>query len=796
MLFQKYLKGMLPIRYHIITITFILAMLVTCRFTCFGTDNDNNNWPFPDIPVNGVANLSKGWRFAWDAQDQGMNDGWHTADFNRETWKDVAVPGVWDMPSGKVALKIPSGVGWFACKLNFPEKWDGEPTLVFLSAMFSADVWLGGEYLGNHRGGYTPFSFSLDGKIKPGIEKELLVRVDNRLSSKTIPSDKLGWNPYGGLTREVFLVSRPRFRAEELRTATKVDADGTAHLCISGNIANRTGEDRVGELSVILKADGKICAKTILESSLKPGASESFKVDFEIPKARLWSPDDPFLHTLEMTWRGDSSPHLRLPLGLREIRIDGPDFLVNGKRYWLQGFGLHEDLKDYGPCIPHEMNELELQRIRNFGANHLRTGHYPQHPAAYAACDRIGMFVFSEIPAWQLNKAWIQTDQAWNDWAEPQISEMIRWYGNYTSIISWGSANEMGEATEYNKRAVAYMREKDPVRIPMIVVAATGSPELYKLLPLAGRNLHYGWYHSKRVYDGLRNGLAGNLKLAEEVNTPIWASELGAQGTAGAFTGGYNDDLRGSETYLDKVVRFGFQYSAVTSERLSGIAVWTWSDFARNGVLIPHGIFGFGRENKVVAYTVRNLFSGDMRLFLCEDDTTCKPGGVFHAKAHVFNPKLLDVPSGLVVNWRIMHGSETIVSGKSPVAEGGRARALSAGDISWDIPAESKGMFSLWAELVDAKGVRLHTNSVHFGAGEPVEKPGALQLLAIANGAAAEASAEFAGVVMPVYADPGLIIPLPEGEYDFTVRRGPESRQLKVQIVSGKVTETKAEFSK
>ena len=773
-----------------------MATLVTCRFTCFGADKDNNAWPFRDIPVTDLASLTDGWRFAWDAQDQGMNDGWQSLNFNRETWQAVAVPGVWDMAPGKVALKIPAGVGWFTCKLSLPEKWNGEPELVFLGASFIADVWLDGEYLGNHRGGYTPFSFSLEGKIKPGAAKDLVVRVDNRLSGKTIPSDKLGWNSYGGLTREVFLISRPRFRVEDLRTVTTVDTNGAAHFSITGNIANRSLENNDSELFVILNADDKVCARTALKSSLKAGTSEPFKIDFEIPKARFWSPEDPFLHTLEMTWRGDSAPHLRLPVGLREIRIDGPDFLVNGKRLWLQGFGLHEDLKDYGPCIPRDMNERELRRIRNFGANHLRTGHYPQHPSTYSDCDRIGMLVFAEISAWQINKAWIQTDQAWNDWAEPQITEMIRWYGNFTSVISWGAANEMGEATEYNKRSMAYIREKDPVRIPMIVVASTGSPDLYKLLPLAGRNLHYGWYHSKRVYDGLRNGLAGNLKFAEEVNTPIWAAELGAQGTAGAFTGGYNDELRGSETYLDKVVRFGFQYSAVTSERLAGIAVWTWSDFARNGMLIPHGIFGFGRENKVVAYTVRNLFSGDLRLFLCEDDTSCKPGGIFHAKAHVFNPKLLDVPSGLVMNWRIMHGSDTLVSGKSPVTETGKSRAISAGDISWDIPAESKGMFSLWAELVDEKGVRLHVNSIHFGAGAPVEKPGTLLLSANANGVPVDASAEFAGVFMPVYADPGLIIPLPEGEYDFIVRRGTESRQLKIQIISGKMSEVKAEFFK
>ncbi len=763
--------------------------------SCISTNagNDNAPWPFPDIPVTASLNIKDGWKYAWDSQDKGMNENWFAPTFNKESWKPVSVPGVWDMPPGKIPISLSRGVGWYSCKLKLPDNFNGEPAIVFLSAMYMTDVWLDGEYLGNHRGGYTPFMFSLDDKLKPGTEKELVVRVDSRLTNKTIPGQNLGWNAYGGLTGEVFLISRPRYRIEELRTRTKIDDDGTAHLEITGNILNNSKEAREDELNIKLMADSKACASSTLKYSLKPGVSAPFKVDFIVPQARLWSPDDPYLHTLEMAWRGDKSPQIRLPIGLREIRIDGPNFLVNGKRLWLQGFGRHLDLKDYGPCIPHDFEEQELQRMKNFGANHLRTGHYPNLPYTYAACDRIGLITFVEIPAWQQDWTWMNSDQAWNDWAEPQISEMIQWYRNFTSIISWGAANEMGGTVEYNKRSVAYIKGKDPSRIPMIVVAATENPDLYKLLPMAGRNLHYGWYHSKRVYDGLRRGLAENLRLSEESNTPIWIAEIGAQGNPGAFTGGYNDDHRGSETYLDKVVRFGFQYCAVTSERVIGIAVWTWSDFCRDYELTPHGIFGLGREKKIVAYSVRNLLAGDLRLFLCEDDSTCRPGGGFHAKAYVFNPRLQQVPQGLTVNWRIMHGSEVLLAGKLPVTSGS-ARAIPVGEISWQIPATSKGMFSLWAELSDDKGTRIHTNSVHFGAGEPVEKPGVLFLSVLSNGKPVDATAEFTEMKIPVYSDPGLIIPLPEGEYDFVIRRGDESKSIKVRISSGKATEEKVEF--
>ncbi len=774
----------------------VVAVIGYFSFVCHGLPSEKDAWPFPSISVNEAINLADGWLYAWDEKDKGMDERWYSSDFKRDAWKNLTIPSVWDMPPGKVPLKIARGVAWFSHKLRLPVNWNGEPVLVFLGAMFFSDIWLDGEYLGSHRGAYTPFSFSLEDKLKPGEEKELVIRIDNRLSNRSIPDKNLGWNAYGGLTREVFLISKPYFRVEDLRTVTKLKSDGTAHLRISGIVVNRSKKIIEKELTVDLNANSKNCAHAELKFSLQAGNFEPFKLDFEITNARLWSPEFPFLHSLEMRWRGDSEPHILLPIGLREIKINGPDFLVNGKRLWLQGFGRHEDLKDFGPCIPLKWNESELERIKAFGANHLRTGHYPQHPSTYAVCDKIGMLVFVEIPAWQLDRAWAQTEQAWDDWEKPQITEMIQWYGNFSSIISWGAANEMGETVEYNKRSIAYISANDPTRIPMIVVASTCNPDLYKLLPMAGRNLHYGWYHSKRVYDGLRNGLAANLKYAEEVDIPIWVAELGAQGKSAAFTGGYNDELRGSETYLDKVVRFGFQYCAVTSERVSGIGVWTWSDFVRNGTINTHGIFGFARENKMVAYTIRNLFFGDLRLFLCEDDSSCQPGGLFHAKSYVFNPKLLELPSGLTIKWRIMHGSKIFSSGKSSVSGIARARAFPVTDISWNIPAELRGLFTLWVELFDANGVRLYTNAVHFGVGEPVEKPGALCLSAVSKDKAVDASVEFMGVNMTVYADPGFIIPLPAGEYDFTVKRGDESRQIKAQIKAGECLNIKAEFSR
>jgi hypothetical protein len=803
---------MMMVRSSRTTLAGFLALVASLALALPGWAEDVA-WPFPAVATTAAWALSDGWRFAQDPQDRGMDEAWFGQAYRRDEWREAAVPGVWGVAPGRVAVRITEGVGWYARPIRLPEKTDGEPSLVFLGAMYTADVWLGGEYLGTHNGGYTPFSFELAGKLAPGEEKTLVVRVDNRRSDQTIPGKNMGWNAYGGLTREVFLIVRPGLRVEELRTAATVGAEGPVRLVVSGRLANGTGQAYAGEVLVVLKEGnagdemrddgllplppldgaGSTVAQAVEPVTLAAGETKPFRVEFVMAEARRWSPDDPFLHDLEISWQGEVSPRVRLPVGLREVRLAGPHFLLNGKRLWLQGFGQHEDLRDYGPCLPQAWYAQEAKRMKAFGTNHLRISHYPHHPAFFAACDRLGLLVFTEIPVWQLNREWIRTEQAWTDWAEPQLTEMIHWYGNFTSVISWGAANEMDHVQDYDRRAVEFMRKADPGRLPMIVTAATQSLHLYDLLPLAGRNLHYGWYHSPRVYDGLRKGLPINLKNAERVDTPIWVAELGAQGAPGRFTGGYNDESRGSETYLDKVVRFGFQYTATADERVAGIAIWTWSDFIRQGDLCSHGIFGYGREPKMIAYTVRNLYAGDLRVFLCEADADCRPGGEFRAQAFLFNPRLQAVPTGLRLRWKILHGATLAASGEMAVPTG-EARALPTGEIVWPIPANLAGMHSLWVELVDAKGFMIHSNGVHFGVGEPVVLPGALFLTVTKKGVPVPATMEFAGVRLSVYDDPGLIIPLPEGEYPLTLRCGKATQSVTVRVAAGAATTVAVEM--
>ncbi len=761
-------------------------------------DDATRDWPFHHMATTFEMNLTDKWHFSFDADDSGFDERWYEPDFQRKDWDSVEVPGIWGYQQGKVPVNASSArnkVGWYAREIELPAGDGDEAALVFLGSMFITDAWLDGKYIGHNRGGYTPFMFEVGELIGPGETAKLVVRVDGRLSSETIPKSGTGWDTYGGLTREVFLIARPRARVEGLRTVSEVEGrDGPASLKVSGEIVNHDESRFEDTLEIVLFADGDEAARENVAVSVGPGSTSALGLELNISRPRLWSPDDPFLHELELRWAGAAYPHIKMPVGLRQVEIDGPHFLLNGERLWLQGFGQHELVSGYGPSVPPGWHESELERIKRFGANHFRTGHYPQHPELYAAADRLGLLVFTEIPAWQMNRSWIQTDRAWDEWAKPQLSAMIRWYRNFTSVVSWGAANETGGVRRYDERAVEFMSEKDPSRLPMIVVAATGNMHLYDILPMAGRNLHYGWYHSPRPY-GARAGLLANLKRAEKADTPIWVAELGAHARPGRVASGYYDGSRGTdtETYLDQVIRFGFQHNATASERVSGIAIWTWSDFLRGNRLHFHGILDYEREPKLAAYTLRNLFEGDLRLFLAEADTRCEPGGIFEADAFVFNPRLQEIPDGLNIRWRIMRKGRTVAEGALPVDPGGTARAVNSGTIEWDIPEDARGMHSLWAELTADGDEWIHTNAVHFGVQE-AERPGGLFLTAKSGGKPVDASANLAGVTMPVYADPGLIIPLSEGEYELSVEYDGEEKEITVEVQSGKPVRKAVKF--
>lgn len=710
----------------------------------------------PVFPLRDVATretlLLSDWRF--QAVPQGREDEVDWSDdahrAQRAEWPAVRLPAVWDQSPGEVTYPAPNQVGWFATEVEAPGASEGPLALWFMGVKYTADVFVNGEWRAVHRGGYTPFRVSVGDDIAPGESLEIVVRVDNRLSEETIPKHNTGWDTYGGITREVWLVRKPPARPVDLFVQTEREEDGAWALRL------RASTEGVPEHPMRVRVARR---GGLLNEGQIDDWADGIDITLPLGNPALWSPDSPALHDLELTWGDD---RLTVPVGVRELAWRDGKLILNGEPVWLQGFGQHEFFPRAGPVLNTQQRRDDLEWMKNhFGANALRTGHYPQHPELFSLADEIGLLVFTEVPAWQVHPRILARDDVWETWLDPQITGMVLRFRNHPSVFGWGVLNEIGGAHTYITRARNRILELDPDRGVAAVIAAESDFRVNQLTDFAARNWHYGWYHSRSVYD-LRDAVDRNLSRSN--NLPIWVAELGGMARPGRLGGGYSDDVRGTETYQDKMTRFGLQYILSRADDLAGISLWTWSDYRRNGRAHDHGVLGPGREPKLAAYTALNLMRPRFRALALENETVIGAGEPFTADLAVFtHPPAPD--TRMLLKWRVVRGQETFLQGEESVVLGDRL-STPAGRVAWTVPAGFEpGLAHLYLELQDEEGTRLHSQALPFEPGGTT-RPGVLRIPPPASGTVYPLTVN--GMTLDVHPHVGLLLPLAPGRQVIT----------------------------
>ena len=723
-------------------------------------------FPLPAEGYRTTKDISSGWLFRADPRDQGAGQSWWNAETDRSGWVSIDIPAVWDKRPGSIVPPIRRQVGWYARQIAIPEDWTGTVHLHFLGSQYMTDVWVDGEWIGSHLGGYSPFAFPVSARA--GDQVEVVVRVDNRLSNETIPTSHMGWQPFGGLTREVFLAERPQVFMEDFRWTCRLDTNGAAVLRIQ---ARQVGSDVVVPTEASVYAGDQLVAEVAQTSA-------DLDMSLTVASPRLWSPDDPYLHRVVLRWGEDQ---LALLVGLREIRIEGDQFLLNGEDLWLQGFGVHEEWSKSGPIVPHDARREELLLLKQqYGMNTIRPGHYPNHPELYRLCDELGILVFTEIPVWQIDLAFLHSDFGWQDWLEPQLEAMVDQYGAFTSVVSWGIGNENrsgAAANSYHRRAIEWMRARDPSRIPILVLAADMTLQVYDFLDLGARNFHYGWYHSDSVYE-VRRGFAANKAAAK--GKPIWVAEHGAHAAPGRYNGAYNDLSRGSEIYQDQVVRYGFQYLA-TQDGVIGMSPWSWADFYRQNRYKAHGVTDVDRRPKLACSSLRELMGGGpVRLFAREKTSAVSPGTEMQCGLHIFQPRPpAESEAGWRGRWTVRRGMDIKHRGEFTCARPAQ-RQERVELVKWQTATTDRGHHSLWFELIDPQGQVVYVNVMHFGIGVP-EQPGVLSIPPLGE----DAWLVWDELRIPIREHPGLIIPLAPMPHQFTIERAGQRADLTVTMQSG-----------
>lgn len=398
---------------------------------------------------------SRDWRLA-RADDLGLDasdDGPSAPDFDDSAWENVHLP-----QPARLEEEDPNrpwqGISWWRKRFVAPTEWSGLRTcLRFEAAMHHATVWLNGEPVAEHEGGYLPFLVRLDGRLRLGAENTVVVRLDSRDDPEIPPghasNETFDFAYFHGLYREAAWQVAPLMRItdpleEELPASGGVFvwcesvARERAEVRARTHLRNDSPEPiRFRLRTALLDPDGGRVGFADDGTTLPPGADAYIEQGFRVRQPRLWSLDDPALHTLVSrveTEEGAPLDEVRTRLGIRSLEFDhASGFRLNDEPIQLRGANRHQVYPLVGNAASALAQRRDAVRLREAGFQLVRMGHYPAHPALMEACDELGLLVIVPTPGWQH----YSPSERFRRNVHRNIREMIRRDRNHPSVALW-----------------------------------------------------------------------------------------------------------------------------------------------------------------------------------------------------------------------------------------------------------------------------------------------------------------------------------------------------------------------
>ena len=487
-----------------------------------------------------ITALEEGWRFI--KQDV---EGAQAPGFDASDWQSVAVPHTYNAEDsgigGAKARGEPEGVyyrgpAWYRLSLDHDPQPDTRYLLHFGGATLTADVWLNGEKVGTHDGGYAAFRFDVTDHLTPG-ENVLAVRVDNAKNPQISPLNG-DFNVFGGLYREVKLIATPELHFDRLQHAgpgvmvrTETLGENSAVVGASATVVNdRAAPARFEVVSRILDADGQEVATQRSPLTLAPGASGTAEQRFTLDQPKLWQGrNGAYLYEVrsEIVADGEVVDTQTVPLGVRTVAVEPHGtFLLNGEPYPLYGVNLQMPTRfARGPIVTEAEIDEDLRIFDEMGVTGIRLAHMQHPPRVYERADELGILILTEVP---LIDDHDQSD-VFRENLVQQMRELIAQHHNNPSVALWGIGNEIRKSDEASNRLLAELnttaKTLDPYRPTTYAHCCLEDDDpIAQHSDTVSYNRYFGWYWTQSEDIG---PWADELH-AKMPNRPIGVSEYGA----------------------------------------------------------------------------------------------------------------------------------------------------------------------------------------------------------------------------------------------------------------------------
>src|SRR5258707_3504935 len=368
-------------------------------------------------------------------------------EYDFDTSGQLNVPGDWN--TQRESLLFYEGSVWYKRSFDYTKSTKNRLFLHFGACNYFSAVYLNGEELGEHEGGFTPFDFEITGRVRSS-SNFLILRINNTRGREQVPTVNTDWWNYGGITRPVTLVEVPETFVQDyfiqLEKGSTHQIKGWVQL--NGPSPQQKVTIRIPEVGL---------SKTFQTDS--GGRAEfSFSADLT-----LWSPENPRLYSVEIA---GETEQVRERIGFRSIEVRKTDILLNGKPVFLRGISLHEESSVLaGRAWTVDYARTLLTWAKELGCNFVRLAHYPHNEPMLRMADYMGLMVWAEVPVyWTIQ--WENPQTLHN--AENQLNEMIARDHNRAALIIYSVANETPISDARNRflrQLIEDAHSADPTRL-------------------------------------------------------------------------------------------------------------------------------------------------------------------------------------------------------------------------------------------------------------------------------------------------------------------------------------------
>ena len=498
-------------------------------------------------------------------------------EYNFDTSPQMAVPGDWNTQDSR--LFFYEGTVWLRRTFDYQPKPGRRTVLYFGAVNYEAIVYVNGQKMGRHVGGFTPFNYDITSALKPG-QNNVIVKVDNKRDRSQIPTNIYDWWNYGGITRDVLLTEVGETYIEDY--SLQLDKQDWKHL--TGWV--KLNSQKAGERVTVSIPELKVNLQGLTDDEGRARLSINAKPE-------LWSPESPKLYDVTLTL-GEESMQDRI--GFRCIETKGKQIVLNGKPIFLRGVAIHEE----APFTQGRTRNLEQSRTllgwaKELNCNYVRLAHYPHSELEVREAEKMGIMVWDEIPVyWTID--WTNEETYAN--AQRQLHDMIYRDKNRAAVVIWGIANETPHSEPRDKflsSLARYAREMDSSRLISMAMEVTSaknfhnklSDNMHEYVDVVSFNQYVGWYRDVNV--------AAKMTWEVPYDTPVIISEFGG----GALAGWHADkDTRFCEEFQENLYIENLKMLDKI-DGLSGLSPWILMDFRSPARFLPHVQDFFNRKGLI-----------------------------------------------------------------------------------------------------------------------------------------------------------------------------------------------------